>query len=73
MTQKADVRELFLGKDNVSLIQDKLPKLFRVAEIESSRAGKIGMEVDSLRERILVALLIFKFGEWNVDTNIHRI
>lgn len=51
-------------------IQRKLPKLFQIAEIESSRAGKIGMEVGSLRERILVALLIYYFGEKAIDAMI---
>ncbi|MDI6751668.1 MAG: ThaI family type II restriction endonuclease [bacterium] len=41
-----------------------------VNSYESSRAGKIGMEVGSLRERIIVALLIYKFGEANVETEI---
>jgi hypothetical protein len=44
--------------------------LFHIAELESSRAGKIGMEVGSLRERIIVALLIYKFGEKSVDTTL---
>jgi len=57
--------ELFRKK-----IATKLPYLFRIAELESSRAGKIGMEVGSLREKILVALLIHRFGEGNVDTEI---
>jgi hypothetical protein len=51
-------------------IKHKLPYLFNVAELESSRAGKIGMEVGSLRERIIVALLIYKFGEANAETEI---
>jgi len=51
-------------------IQEKLPKLFRIAEIECSRAGKIGMEVGSTREKVLVALLICVYGEKSVDTNI---
>ena len=51
-------------------IQEKLPKLFRIAEIESSRAGKIGMEVGSVREKILISLLICIFGQQSVDTNI---
>jgi len=43
----------------------------RLIEIfESSRAGKVGMEVGSARERIIVALLIYKFGEANVETEI---
>jgi len=44
--------------------------LFQLAEFESSRAGKIGMQVGSLREKILIALLIYKFGEKNVETAI---
>lgn len=51
-------------------IKDKLPHLFSIAELESSRAGKIGMEVGSTREKILIALLIYKFGERNVETQI---
>lgn len=44
--------------------------MFQMAELEASRAGKIGMQVGSLREGILVALLIYKFGEKNVESNI---
>lgn len=51
-------------------IKSKLPHLFSIAELESSRAGKIGMEVGSTREKILIALLIYKFGERNVETRI---
>jgi hypothetical protein len=47
-----------------------LPYLFQLAELESSRAGKTGIEVGSVRERIVVALLIYKFGEANVETEI---
>jgi len=54
----------------VNRIKNKLPYLFQLAELESSRAGKIGMEVGSIRERIIIALLIYKFGEANVETNI---
>ncbi|MCM8769755.1 MAG: ThaI family type II restriction endonuclease [Candidatus Omnitrophica bacterium] len=38
--------------------------------MESSRASKIEMEVGSVCERIIVALLIYKFGEANVETEI---
>jgi len=62
--------EVFEDKKLVEKIKDKLPYLFQLAELESSRAGKTGMEVGSLRERIIVALLIYKFGEENVDTEI---
>jgi hypothetical protein len=62
--------ELFEDKEVVNKIKKRLPYLFQIAELESSRAGKTGMEVGSLRERILVALLIHKFGEMNVGTEI---
>jgi len=64
------VEVLFDDKKLVEKIQRKLPKLFQIAELESSRAGKIGMEVGSVREKIIVALLIHKFGEKNVETEI---
>ena len=70
MKNETDIKELFTDKIIVSQIQTKLPKLFRIAEIESSRAGKIGMEVGSLREKIIGGLLIYKFGETNVNTEI---
>lgn len=62
--------EVFEDKKLVNKIKERLPYLFQLAELESSRAGKIGMEVGSVRERIIVALLIYKFGEANVETEI---
>lgn len=62
--------EIFEDTKLVKKIKRRLPYLFQLAELESSRAGKVGMEVGSLRERILVALLIYKFGEENVETDI---
>ncbi len=62
--------EIFEDKKLVNRIKTHIPYLFQLAELESSRAGKIGMEVGSLRERIIVALLIYKFGEANVETEI---
>jgi len=62
--------EIFEDTKLVNRIKNKLPYLFQLAELESSRAGKIGMEVGSLREKIIIALLIYKFGEANVETNI---
>lgn len=47
-----------------------MPSLFQLAELESSRAGKIGMEIGSARERIIIALLMYKYGEENVRTDI---
>lgn len=66
----SDIRELFADPKLVSKIQQRLPQLFQLAELESSRAGKVGMEVGSVREKIVTALLIHKFGEENVTTEI---
>jgi hypothetical protein len=62
--------EIFEDEKLVDKIRKRLPYLFQLAELESSRAGKVGMEVGSLREKILIALLIYKFGEENVETQI---
>lgn len=64
------LEELFEDEKLVKKIKDRLPYLFQLAEMESSRAGKSGMQVGSLRETIIVALLIYKFGEANVETEI---
>lgn len=64
------IAELFTDAKLVERIQTRLPRLFALAELESSRAGKVGMEVGSVREKILIALLIYKFGAENVETNI---
>ena len=65
-----DITSLFTDPEIITKIQTRLPELFHVAELESARAGKIGMEVGSLREKILIALLIYKFGKENVETDI---
>lgn len=52
--------EIFEDKKLVDKIGKRLPYLFQLAELESSRAGKVGMEVGSLREKIVIALLIYK-------------
>jgi hypothetical protein len=67
---KNNIVELFKDEHLVCKIKAKLPFLFRLAELESSRAGKVGMEVGSVREKIIVALLIYKFGKENVDCNM---
>lgn len=64
------LEEIFKDNKLTDKIKKRLPRLFHLAELESSRAGKIGMEVGSLRERIIVALLICKFGKANVETEI---
>ncbi len=65
-----NITNLFSEPEIIRKIQLKLPKLFQLAELESQRAGKVGMEVGSIRERIIVSLLIYKFGDENVETEI---
>jgi len=62
--------EIFEDKKFVDKVGKRLPYLSQLVEPESSRAGKIGMEVGSLREKIIIALLIYRFGEENVETQI---
>jgi hypothetical protein len=62
--------EIFNDESLINKIKTRLPHLFQIAELESSRAGKIGMEVGSLREKIITALLIYKFGKENVETEV---
>ncbi len=64
------IEKIFSDIIIIKKIRDKLPKLFELANLESSRAGKIGMEVGSVREKIIIALLIYKFGKENVETEI---
>ena len=62
--------ELFDDQQVVRQIRQKLPRLFLLAELESQRNGKVGMEVGSVREKILIALLMYKFGLDRVNTDI---
>ena len=62
MKSKSVYNEIFDDNLIVRRIKNKLPKLFQLAELESSRDGKIGMEIGSVRERIIIALLMFKYG-----------
>ena len=64
------IHDVFSEKLLIKKIQKKLPVLFQLAEIDNSRDGKLGMEIGSARERIVIALLIYKFGEKNVKTDI---
>jgi hypothetical protein len=63
------LKQLFSDKKIVQRVRERMPDLFQLAEADSSRAGKLGMEVGSVRERIIIALLIYKFGEENVKTD----
>jgi hypothetical protein len=48
-----NISELFTDQSLVAKIQKRLPVLFYLAELESSRAGKVGMEVGRLERRSL--------------------
>lgn len=62
--------EIFEDKKLMKKIKERLPHQFQLAELQSSRAGKTRMEVSSLWERIIVALLIYRFSEANIETEI---
>ena len=64
------ILDLFNDDEIVTKIKVRLPYLYRLAELESSRAGKIGMEVGSAREKIIISLLLYRYGENNVETEI---
>jgi hypothetical protein len=64
------IEDLLSNPLTIERIQSRLPVLFHIAELESSRAGKIGMEVGTVREKIIVAFFIYKFGAENVKTEI---
>ena len=70
METQGHLVQLFEDEEVVARVKQRLPRLFQLAELESSRAGKVGMEVGTVREKIIVALLIYKFGEENVETEI---
>lgn len=70
METQGYLAQLFEDEEVVARVKQRLPRLFQLAELESSRAGKVGMQVGSIRENIIVALLIYKFGEENVETEI---
>ncbi|MDO8524677.1 MAG: ThaI family type II restriction endonuclease [bacterium] len=67
---KKSIESIFEDSKIVEKIKKKLLYLFQLAEIDNSRDGKLGMEVGSARERIVIALLIYKFGSEDVKTNI---
>lgn len=64
------ISDLFNDPGIISKIQHKLPYLFAIAEAEASRGGKLGMEIGSVRERIIIALLRYYFGRDNVSDDI---
>jgi hypothetical protein len=49
------IYKLFDDLSIVKKIQEKLPTLFQLAEIDNQRDGKLGMEIGSAREKIIIA------------------
>ena len=47
------LQEIFKDESLRKRIKDKLPHLFHIAELETSRAGKVGTQVSSTREEII--------------------
>lgn len=64
------IDSLFTDDKIIRKIKARLPHLFYLAQIDSSRAGKIGMQIGSMRENVLVALLMYQFGIENVNVDI---
>ena len=64
----SDISDIFSDYKLIKKIKDKLPYLFHLAELDNMRDGKIGMEIGSTRERIIIALLISIFGNKFVNT-----
>lgn len=62
--------EIFRDPSAVEKLKKKLPVLFKMAELEVQRGGKVGMEAGVLRERVLISFLIYKFGENQVITDV---
>lgn len=44
-----------------------LPTLFNMVELENRRGKKLGMEVGNARERVLIALFMYVYGDSNVE------
>lgn len=61
--------ELFDDASFTQVVMAKLPTLFKMAHRDIARGDKAGMEVGTLREQVLIAMLMHKFGTSNVDTS----
>lgn len=65
-----NIFKIFQDEKIVEKLQKKLPYLFQLVELDNSRDGKLGMEVGSAREKVIIAFLISVFGYKNIKTNI---
>ena len=48
-------------------IQKVLPTLFNMVELENRRGNKLGMEVGTARERVLIALFMYVFDSRSIE------
>ncbi|NQS98698.1 MAG: ThaI family type II restriction endonuclease [candidate division Zixibacteria bacterium] len=67
---KNKILYLFEDEELIMKIKNRLPILFSMAEIEHKRGKRTGMEVGNTREKIIIALLMYKYGEDNIKTEI---
>ena len=44
-----------------------MPTLFNMVELENRRGNKLGMEVGTARERVLIALFMYVYGSKSVE------
>ncbi len=61
------ILELFDDPKAVQKIQARLPYLFHLARQQASRGEREGMEAGTLREQILIAMLMHRFGKENIQ------
>lgn len=72
METMIDASKLFSHSEKIARA---LPVLFRIAELECKRGNRVGMEVGAMRERILIALLMYVYKKENVsfpETNLYE-
>ena len=48
-------------------IQRVLPILFNLVELENKRGKKLGMEVGTARERVIIALFMYVYGQDSIE------
>ena len=48
-------------------IQRVLPTLFNMVELENRRGNKLGMEVGTARERVLIALFMYVYDSRSIE------
>ena len=49
---------IFRDENMIRKIKDKLPYMFYLAEKETSKGGKVGMEIGTVREQMIEALIL---------------